>query len=203
MSTTAADGATTKAKKAQARREKCHAEKNGEPLAPKKRGNPGNFGGVRLRFLEAATDDYLTASSQGRGHIQPFLSTFMASWWRTFPWYIDLDPEDILGSLTKVNFGMMDTATKDPPAAGAATGDALSASVAGSAIKNASGAGAAGAESGDASDTGGAMAGSEEASGASNDAEVPAHGIAVDWQGSVENVVSGICLSVTSMEGKH
>ncbi|KAJ7920733.1 hypothetical protein B0H13DRAFT_1867233 [Mycena leptocephala] len=125
MSTTGADGATAKAKKAQARREKRRAEKNGKPLPAKKQGNPGNFGGAQLCFLEAATDDYLTVSSQGRGHIQPFLSTFMASWWRTFPWYIDLDPEDVLGSLTKVNFGMMDTATKDPPAAGAATGDAL------------------------------------------------------------------------------
>jgi hypothetical protein len=213
MSTQGADAATTKAKKAQARRERRHAEKNGQPLPAKKRGNPGNFGGARLRFLEAATDDYSAASSRGRGHIQPFLATFMASWWKTFPWYTDLDPDDVLGSLTKVNLGMIET-TQDSLAAGAAAGDASSTSAAGSPTEDASAAGAASADSGEASGAGAAGpesgdtldtvgAGPEQVSGASDDAESRAHGIAAEWRGKVENIVSMVSFSVASLEGKH
>ncbi|KAJ7743540.1 hypothetical protein B0H14DRAFT_2637453 [Mycena olivaceomarginata] len=65
-----------------------------DPSEPKKkRGNPGNFTGERLAFLVAAEAGYMAASTKGRGHIQPFVDAFMASFWKKFAWYEGRDVE--------------------------------------------------------------------------------------------------------------
>ncbi|KAJ7429120.1 hypothetical protein B0H11DRAFT_1945837 [Mycena galericulata] len=86
-----------KKRKASNRRNARQAVKDGVPPQARKRGNPGNFSGARLTFLEKAEADYLKTT--GRGKISMFLSKFMYDWWAAFPWYQDLDPVDPVGVL--------------------------------------------------------------------------------------------------------
>ncbi|KAJ6592932.1 hypothetical protein B0H19DRAFT_1245728 [Mycena capillaripes] len=88
---------TQKAKKAGDRRKRREAERNGEVLEPRKRGNPGNFPGEQLSFLQEREGAYLAA--QGRGQIATFLAGVMNQWWEKFPWYKDLDATDPVGAL--------------------------------------------------------------------------------------------------------
>ncbi|KAJ7459141.1 hypothetical protein B0H11DRAFT_2242711 [Mycena galericulata] len=84
--------------KAADKRDRRRAKASGETITAKKRGNPGNFRGRRLQFLQKAAPDYLKASGKGRGGVPAFLATFLHGWWATFPWYSGLDPADVLGS---------------------------------------------------------------------------------------------------------
>lgn len=51
----------------------------------KKVGNPGNFHGARLQFLEAQLPIYL--SKKGRTEVTDFFQKMLGLWWAEFPWY--------------------------------------------------------------------------------------------------------------------
>ncbi|KAJ7759820.1 hypothetical protein B0H14DRAFT_2634347 [Mycena olivaceomarginata] len=67
-------------------------KKKGE--STKKVGNPGNFQGVRLAFLEAQLPIYL--SKKGRGEVSEYFTKMLGLWWTTFPWYEGYRPDGTL-----------------------------------------------------------------------------------------------------------
>jgi hypothetical protein len=57
----------------------------------KKVGNPGNFQGARLTFLEAQLPIYL--SKKGCGEVSEYFTKMLGLWWTTFPWYEGYGPD--------------------------------------------------------------------------------------------------------------
>ncbi|KAJ6474086.1 hypothetical protein DFH09DRAFT_1109714 [Mycena vulgaris] len=99
MASIAQKKADDKLKKAAARRGSRLTRKTGQELPPCKQGNPGNFAGTRLVFLEKGEGAYLECKGGGTGEV--FLKKFMHDYWVAFNWYDDLDPKDPLAK-----FGM-------------------------------------------------------------------------------------------------
>ncbi|KAJ7278646.1 hypothetical protein C8J57DRAFT_1221488 [Mycena rebaudengoi] len=76
----------------------------GAAPAKKKRGNPGDFQGMRLMFLETHIPHYLDASKAKNGSSQSGKSQSLARFWETlfkmylrkFPWCLNLSEEPVL-----------------------------------------------------------------------------------------------------------
>jgi hypothetical protein len=64
-------------------------EKGDGPV--KKVGNPGNFRGERLAFLEGQLPIYL--AKKGRVEVTDFFTKILGLWWAKFPWYEGYGPD--------------------------------------------------------------------------------------------------------------
>ncbi|KAJ6499894.1 hypothetical protein DFH09DRAFT_1336300 [Mycena vulgaris] len=68
--------------------------KLGTSSAPrKKRGNPSDFKGKRLKFMTSQLDTYMTASKAKKKKTAKFWRDFFAKYWRLFPWRLGLDED--------------------------------------------------------------------------------------------------------------
>jgi hypothetical protein len=74
-----------KASDASKNKGKGKAKTKGDGGTVKKVGNPGNFHGDRLAFLEGQLPIYL--ATKGRGEVTIFFSKIFGLWWAKFPWY--------------------------------------------------------------------------------------------------------------------
>jgi hypothetical protein len=80
----------------------------------KKVGNPGNFHGARLDFLEAQLPIYL--SKKGRGEVIDFFDKVLNLWWAKFPWYEGHGPDG--NALPKATATGSGTTHNDAPGSG-------------------------------------------------------------------------------------
>ncbi|KAJ6511872.1 hypothetical protein C8R47DRAFT_1064586 [Mycena vitilis] len=75
------------AKSQQKRKAKGTADDSGG----KRAGNPGNFHGARLAFLEEQLPIYM--SKKGRGEVTDFFAKVLGLWLKQFPWYEGYGPD--------------------------------------------------------------------------------------------------------------
>jgi hypothetical protein len=106
---------------------KNKTKKKGENA--RKVGNPGNFHGARLEFLEEQLPIYL--SKKGRGEVTEYFGKMLGLWWAKFPWYEGYGPDGKLLLKEKVvgsgSGSVHVSGNADEPAAPTASTDGSSA----------------------------------------------------------------------------